>query len=145
MDFRTATDRATGACITLDDVADATETSSNLIRRARMAPDNEGHRKPPRGWEPAIAKLARARAAELHELARAAEGGGRSATLQDPARLSLLEARTLAARQKADARSKDELLEVSILGRLAHQLEHAAVVPHGLRGVAAARPAGRAE
>lgn len=74
MDFNTATDRATGACITLDDVAREIGNSSNLIRRARMSPDSDGYRRAPTNWPKAIAKLARKRAAKLLKLAEELEG-----------------------------------------------------------------------
>jgi hypothetical protein len=40
------------------------------LRRARLNPDSgDSYRRPPEGWEKAIAKLAEARAAELAKLA----------------------------------------------------------------------------
>ena len=70
MNFKLATDRATGACITLRDVAGAAGVSHNAIRRARLKRNGDSYREPPDGWEAAIAKLARERADELHKLAR---------------------------------------------------------------------------
>ncbi len=75
MDFKTASDRVTGACITLDDIAVAAGVSDSLIRRARLDPKGSSFRRPPDGWEGAIAKLARVRARELVELAEELEGG----------------------------------------------------------------------
>ena len=74
MDFKTATDRAIGACITLQDIADAASVSHNSIRRARLKPNGNSYRTPPDAWESAIAKLARERAAELVKLAEKLEG-----------------------------------------------------------------------
>ncbi len=74
MDFKTASDRATGACVTLDDIAVAAGVSDSLIRRARLDPKGSSFRRPPDGWEGAIAKLARVRAGELVELAEELEG-----------------------------------------------------------------------
>ena len=75
MDFRKATDRATSACITLAGIAAAAGVSDNAIRRARLDPrSGDSYRRPPDGWESAIAKLARERAAELVRLAEELEG-----------------------------------------------------------------------
>ncbi len=73
MDFKTASDRVTGACVTLDDIAVAAGVSDSLIRRARLDPEGPSFRRPPDGWEKAIAKLARERAAELVNLAEELE------------------------------------------------------------------------
>ena len=73
MDFKEATDRAIGTCITLADVAAAAGVSHHAVRRARVAIDKTTYRTPPDGWEPAIAKLARERAAELVKLAEELE------------------------------------------------------------------------
>ena len=74
MDFKTASDRVTGACVTLDDIAVAAGVSDSLIRRARLDPAGSSFRRPPAGWEKAIAKLARERAGELLKLAEELEG-----------------------------------------------------------------------
>ncbi len=74
MDFKEATDRITGLRVTLDDVASSMARESSSIAKARLDPDSTGYRSPPPGWEAAIAKLARARAAELVELAEELEG-----------------------------------------------------------------------
>ena len=73
MDFRDASDRATGACITLADIAEAAGTAPQTLRRARMDPTSTGYRPPPSGWESVLAKLARERAAELVKLAEELE------------------------------------------------------------------------
>lgn len=73
MDFKEATDRATGACITLADVAEAAGVSHHQARRARIDPTKGSYRSPPDGWEAALATLARARAAELVALAEELE------------------------------------------------------------------------
>ena len=73
MDFKTATDKATGACITLQDIAGAAGVSHNAIRRARLKKNGDSYRGPPDRWESAIARLARERAAELVKLAEELE------------------------------------------------------------------------
>jgi len=69
VDFKTASDRVTGACVTLDDIAVAAGVSDSLIRRARLDPKGSSFRRPPDGWKMAILKLARLRAMELTNLA----------------------------------------------------------------------------
>lgn len=61
-------------CPTLGDVADAAGVSYGLMRQARLDPDASSYRRPPEGWESAVARLARARAAELGKLAEELEG-----------------------------------------------------------------------
>ncbi len=70
MDFKTASDRVTGACVTLDDIADAAGVSDSLIRRARLDPKGSSFRRPPDGWKKAIIKLANLRVMELINLAQ---------------------------------------------------------------------------
>ena len=76
MDFKEATDRAIETCVTLADIGVATGVSHQTVRRARLDPGKSAgsFRPPPDGWESAIAKLARERAAELVKLARELEG-----------------------------------------------------------------------
>ena len=69
MDFKTASDRVTGACVTLDDIAVAAGVSDSLIRRARLDPKGSSFRRPPVGWETAIINLAYLRVRELTGLA----------------------------------------------------------------------------
>ncbi|HUF69022.1 MAG TPA: hypothetical protein VMM79_10310 [Longimicrobiales bacterium] len=69
MHFVIATDRATGASITLSDVAEACGVSRNLIDKARMDPDGPHARRPPEGWQTCLAKLCRERASALVKLA----------------------------------------------------------------------------
>lgn len=69
MDFKTATDRVTGACVTLADVSAAAGVSDSKVRRARMDPKSSEYRSPPDGWQLAIAELAEKRARELVKLA----------------------------------------------------------------------------
>ena len=76
MDFKTATDRATGASITLEAVADAAGASHNAIRRARLKKNGDSYRNPPKGWEGALASLARKRAGDLVALAEELETDG---------------------------------------------------------------------
>ena len=74
MDFKEATDQLTDLCATLDDVAVAVGRAPSSVRKARLAPDSSSYRRPPPGWESAIAKLARERALELTKLAEELEG-----------------------------------------------------------------------
>ena len=74
MDFREASSRAVGACITLADIGTAFGRSTGAPGRARLDPKTRGYRPPPAGWEKAIAKLARDRAGELVKLAVELEG-----------------------------------------------------------------------
>lgn len=67
-EFKRATDAATGR-ITLGDIADACGVSENLIQRGRLDPGTSDYRNPPAGWQAAVAKLARERAAGLVRLA----------------------------------------------------------------------------
>jgi hypothetical protein len=76
MHFVTATDRATGASITLDDVAKACGVSRSSIDRARMDAASPHARRPPEGWRACIARLCRERAADLMRLAEALEKEG---------------------------------------------------------------------
>ena len=77
MDFKIASDRATAACITLADIAEAAGVPHQSMRRARLDPSTDSYRPPPDGWQGAIAKLARERAAELLELAEELQPPGR--------------------------------------------------------------------
>jgi hypothetical protein len=68
MNFKAASDRLTD-CVRLAAIADETGMSDATIRRARLDPESPAYRSPPSGWEAAIARLARKRAAELVKLA----------------------------------------------------------------------------
>ncbi len=74
MDFKAASGRSTETCITLSDIATVCGVADNTIRRARLDPSSSSYRRPPDGWGPAIAKLARERAGELVKLAEELEG-----------------------------------------------------------------------
>lgn len=71
MNFRKASSKATGASITLADIAHATGVAPQTLRRARMDPESPNYRPPPDGWEKALARLADRRAKELQTLAGA--------------------------------------------------------------------------
>lgn len=66
--FRGITDRLTAA-VSLADLAAELGVSHGLVRQARLSEEASSYRKPPAGWEPAVAALARRRARELEELA----------------------------------------------------------------------------
>ena len=70
MDFTEATDRLTKS-VSLADLARELEASYGLIRQARMDPTSPSYRRPPVGWEDAVARLAEARAKELLALKEA--------------------------------------------------------------------------
>jgi hypothetical protein len=69
MDFTEATDRLTKG-VSLADLARELDASYGLIRQARMDPTSPSYRRPPAGWEDAVAKLAEERAHELLALKR---------------------------------------------------------------------------
>jgi hypothetical protein len=68
MDFTEATDRLTKG-VSLADLARELSASYGLIRQARMDTSSSSHRRPPVGWEEAVARLAERRANELLALA----------------------------------------------------------------------------
>lgn len=70
-----ATDQLT-ARVTLEDVAKEGGVSYELARQARLDPDHVNYRNPPAGWQAAVAKLARKRAAKLIRLAEQLEHEG---------------------------------------------------------------------
>ena len=72
-DFKAASDRLT-YCLTLAHIAEATGAAEATIRQARLDPSTSSYRRPPDGWQAAIAKLARERAVELLELVEELEG-----------------------------------------------------------------------
>lgn len=74
MDFKTATDRVAG-CITHAEIAEACGVSLQSIRQARMDPNSPSYRNPPGGWEVVLARLARARSAELLRFAETISEG----------------------------------------------------------------------
>ena len=73
MDFIQATDRLV-KCHSHRDVSDVLGIDVQRIRQARLGTEKAGHRRPPAGWERAIARLARERAGELVKLAEELEG-----------------------------------------------------------------------
>ena len=69
--FKTATDLV---CLTAPEAAKLLGSTVSSIRQARLGTEKAGHRRPPQGWQKAIAKLARERAGELVKLAEELEG-----------------------------------------------------------------------
>ena len=67
MDFTEATDRLIKG-ISLADLARELGASYGLVRQARMDVDSPSYRRPPEGWDTAVARLAGARARELQAL-----------------------------------------------------------------------------
>jgi hypothetical protein len=72
MNFNEATDQLTRA-VSLGDLAREMNASYGLIRQARMDPVSRSYRKPPEGWEIAVARLAGERAEQLLALKRELE------------------------------------------------------------------------
>jgi hypothetical protein len=68
MDFKEATELL-GRVVTQEEIAEAASVSHAAVRQARLDPTSASYRRPPEGWEKAIAKLAEARATELTKLA----------------------------------------------------------------------------
>jgi len=68
MDFRKATDELL-AGISHQELAKALGTSVATVRQARLDEAAKAHRRPPEGWEPKVARLARAKAAHFARLA----------------------------------------------------------------------------
>lgn len=66
-DFVAATDELL-ASPKLEDLADAIGCSLGSVKQARMKAEG-GRRSPPPGWEAAVARLARQKAAQLQKLA----------------------------------------------------------------------------
>lgn len=67
-DFVSATDllfEKTGP----EELADALGCAVTSVRQARVEEGKKGHRSPPPGWEAAVARLARQKAAQLQKLA----------------------------------------------------------------------------
>jgi hypothetical protein len=73
MDFKTATD-VLFSTTTHDDLARAVGVSVASIRQARLDPEAKAHRAPPRGWEDAIAQIARERIKRYQALIVELEG-----------------------------------------------------------------------
>ena len=68
--FKMATDLV---CLTAPEAAKLLGSTVSSVRQARLGTEKAGHRRPPAGWEQAIAKLARERAGELVKLAEELE------------------------------------------------------------------------
>lgn len=68
--FREATDMLS---MTGPELAELFGVSAQTIRQCRMDPNSRGYRTPPTGWEKELAKVAKARAAEITRLARELE------------------------------------------------------------------------
>jgi hypothetical protein len=74
MNFRKATD-ALLANVTLEDLAGALGVSVQAVRQARASEDTTSFRKPPLGWEKAVAYVAERRARDLQRLTTKLTGG----------------------------------------------------------------------
>ncbi len=76
MTFREATDRLAERGVGLAAVADALGVSYATVKQARLDASSPSYRKPPEGWEPVLAALARKRGGELLKLAERLEREG---------------------------------------------------------------------
>jgi hypothetical protein len=85
MDFNRATSRLIDG-VTLKELADEMGASYGVLRLSRLDPSNPGYTRPPRGWEDAVLKLARRRAAELAKLVDQLEREEDSAAKRKPAK-----------------------------------------------------------
>ena len=74
MSFVETTDRLMASSVGLREIADALGVSYSTVRATRLPVGSSSHRKPPVGWEKAMAKLARKRGGELVKLAAELEG-----------------------------------------------------------------------
>jgi hypothetical protein len=68
MDFVRATSTLIDG-LTLNDLALSMGVSRGLLGQSRLHPTNPQHRKPPEGWQAAVARLAEHRSQELARLA----------------------------------------------------------------------------
>lgn len=75
MTFQEATDQLAGR-VTHEELAEELGVSVQAIRQARLDPSANGYRRPPDGWEAAVAKLATKRGGELKALAKALREAG---------------------------------------------------------------------
>jgi predicted lysophospholipase L1 biosynthesis ABC-type transport system permease subunit len=79
MEFKAATDRLMAA-VKIPEIAAALGVTANAVARWRVDPSKEASREPSVPWRMAVAKLARRRGDDLHQLAadleRTEEGGG---------------------------------------------------------------------
>ncbi len=69
-DFRAATDAMLKLGVSLRQLADGLGVPEARVYQARMNPAASGYRKPPQGWEKALAEVAKRRQGELSELLR---------------------------------------------------------------------------
>lgn len=74
MSFVEVTDTFLANSVGLKEVAAALRVSYSTVRATRLPSDSPSHRKPPQGWERALARLARERAGSLSKLAEELEG-----------------------------------------------------------------------
>jgi hypothetical protein len=78
MEFREAA-QLLGEQITTAQMAEALGVSEASVRQARLIEGAAGYRRPPEGWQKALAKMARERGKELERLAAQLEGRARPA------------------------------------------------------------------
>ena len=76
MDFKKTTDDLFSA-VTHDDLAQALGVSVALIRQARLDASAKARRTPPKGWQKAALRLARARVRHFESLSRRLQAASR--------------------------------------------------------------------
>ena len=74
-DFRKATDELFQT-VSHEELAKALDCSVAAIRQARLDDTAKAHRKPPEGWQKAVAKLAEGRSGALGRLAARLKSSG---------------------------------------------------------------------
>jgi len=84
MDFKEATDALMEAGVTLAEVAEALGVVHGTVRQARLDPSASSYRKPPPGWRPRLADLARERGGRLLGLADKIGAGQRGDPEDEP-------------------------------------------------------------
>lgn len=75
VDFIEATNALSGK-VTHEEIAEELGVSLGAVRQARIDPSSPHYRKPPPGWQEAIARLAERRGGELARLAKDLRRGG---------------------------------------------------------------------
>lgn len=73
MDFKKATEELM-AGMTRGEIADVLGCSEATVRQARLDEAAKAHRRPPEGWQPKVAKMAKQRASRLLQLAERLAG-----------------------------------------------------------------------
>lgn len=76
MGFQEATDALMAEGVTLEEIAETLGVAYTTVRAYRLDPRSASYRKPPKGWGPPLARLARSQSGRLANLADQLERGG---------------------------------------------------------------------